>query len=317
MSDFSSRSKVNVVMATYNGAGYIVEQMTSIMSQRDVDVSLTIYDDCSTDGTVAVVREYIETVCSDAERPLIRLIVGEQNIGFPGSFFAGLDGAPNNVDFYAFADQDDVWLLDKLSDSLSALDGRLDADTPILYTEPTTCVNEELDFLYERSLDSLRISVSSFFLRARCAAHTMVFNRALRDHLLAFSSRHYGFSHGYLALILSIATGGSLVVGNRSHTLHRRLGSSVSDGGKGIGNRVRAEINNLLRPNINRSALARELLEYKPELLGEQDRTFLETCASYRGSVRSHLRLLNPVYFRCGVAGVNVEMWAAALVGRF
>lgn len=53
--------KVSVVMATYNGEGYIYEQMLSICHQTMPPDEVVIFDDCSKDQTVAVIRDFIES----------------------------------------------------------------------------------------------------------------------------------------------------------------------------------------------------------------------------------------------------------------
>ena len=50
--------KVSVVMCTYNGTQYIREQLDSILKQTYPIYELIIQDDCSTDDTVEIVREY-------------------------------------------------------------------------------------------------------------------------------------------------------------------------------------------------------------------------------------------------------------------
>lgn len=51
--------KVSVVMATYNGEEYIVEQLDSIINQSYPVDEIIICDDKSTDRTVGVITEYI------------------------------------------------------------------------------------------------------------------------------------------------------------------------------------------------------------------------------------------------------------------
>ncbi len=99
-------------MSTYNGAEYLEEQLRSILNQEDVDVRVLIRDDGSVDGTIAILKEY--------ERiPNVRIIYGS-NIGAAKSFLELIkvcDGTP----YYSFADQDDIWLPNKLSIAITAL----------------------------------------------------------------------------------------------------------------------------------------------------------------------------------------------------
>lgn len=103
-----------VVLASYNGIKYIKEQIDSILTQKGVNVSLNIYDDCSNDGTLEfIVSEY----SSNSTQIQIK-----KNIIPTGSaannFFQALTNIDENeiekYDFIAFADQDDIWLPNKL-----------------------------------------------------------------------------------------------------------------------------------------------------------------------------------------------------------
>ena len=49
---------ISIAMATYNGAKYIREQLDSILSQTIQDFELVICDDCSSDDTVSILKEY-------------------------------------------------------------------------------------------------------------------------------------------------------------------------------------------------------------------------------------------------------------------
>jgi rhamnosyltransferase len=120
-------------MSSYNGERYIREQLDSIFRQSNVEVHLYIRDDCSTDRTIDIIQSYSEDI------PL-KIIRGSENVGAPDSFLqllylVGTDSinSPDlNYDYYAFADQDDIWLPDKLSRGIEILN-KLDMDIPLLY----------------------------------------------------------------------------------------------------------------------------------------------------------------------------------------
>ena len=50
--------KVCVLMATYNGANYLAEQLESIAGQTHKNITLLVSDDGSTDETLAILEEY-------------------------------------------------------------------------------------------------------------------------------------------------------------------------------------------------------------------------------------------------------------------
>lgn len=105
-----NKSKVVVLMATYNGISWIAEQVSSILNQSDVEVELVISDDCSSDNTKAC----LESMAKDDSR--IILLPNLSRVFSAGKNFYRLiaDANTNNCDYVAFADQDDIWMQDKL-----------------------------------------------------------------------------------------------------------------------------------------------------------------------------------------------------------
>ena len=71
----SGRIKVSVVMCTYNGGRYLRQQIDSILAQTYPVDELIVQDDCSTDDTVAIVREYAKIY------PFIRVYVNDNYAG--------------------------------------------------------------------------------------------------------------------------------------------------------------------------------------------------------------------------------------------
>lgn len=93
---------ITVLMSTYNGEKYLKEQLDSILNQEQVDLKLLIRDDGSTDGTVNILKEY------ENSHTNIKWYSG-LNLGCGKSFFQLVLDAPKS-DYYAFVDQDDVWV---------------------------------------------------------------------------------------------------------------------------------------------------------------------------------------------------------------
>ena len=131
----SRQYSVAVLMSSYNGEKYLREQLDSILNQKDVDVHLHIRDDGSTDATLDIIREYIA-----ANPGKISLTTGE-NLGPGRSFMELLYNAPDTYDYYAFSDQDDVWLDDKLIAGIRVLKGRQKE----VYAGNLMCVDKDLN----------------------------------------------------------------------------------------------------------------------------------------------------------------------------
>lgn len=104
---------VATVLCTYNGERFIGEQLHSIAAQtRPID-RLVVLDDCSTDRTVEVVRDFAATAPF-----VVEVRINERNLGYTGNFERAL-GVPDE-DVIVLSDQDDVWRRDKVA-KLAAL----------------------------------------------------------------------------------------------------------------------------------------------------------------------------------------------------
>lgn len=110
--------KVLVVLASYNGDKYILDQLNSILNQIDVDVMIHVFDDFSNDFTC-------ETICSIND-PRIILTKSNTNSGsaalnFLNSLCSFDSSYLSSFDFISFADQDDIWINCKLINAIRLL----------------------------------------------------------------------------------------------------------------------------------------------------------------------------------------------------
>ncbi len=108
---------VAVCLAAYNGMRYLQQQVDSIFSQVDSEVTLFVSVDCSTDGT----EEWFSRLQAKNSR-VVLLPCGEKFGGAARNFFRLLcDIDFSAFDFVAFADQDDIWLPGKLKRATDTL----------------------------------------------------------------------------------------------------------------------------------------------------------------------------------------------------
>jgi glycosyltransferase involved in cell wall biosynthesis len=100
----------SIILATYNGEKYIKQQIDSILNQDYKDFELLIQDDCSSDATVAILKDY-------AGKDLrIQIFKNEKNLGYTKNFLSLL--AKTKGEYIVFCDQDDVWVNNRLSYTL-------------------------------------------------------------------------------------------------------------------------------------------------------------------------------------------------------
>lgn len=101
--------KFGVVIATYNGENYILEQLNSIISQTKKVDEIVITDDGSTDSTKKIINGFIY----DNKNFKIKLVEHSNSKSIQDNFIYGCSFF-EDVDYIFFCDQDDVWLENKV-----------------------------------------------------------------------------------------------------------------------------------------------------------------------------------------------------------
>lgn len=110
VSTASAKARVAVLMAAYNGTQWLQEQVDSILDQQGVDVTLFVSVDISSDNT----EQWI-TALSEADARVVPLPYGLKFGGAAKNFFRLIrDVDFSDYDYISFADQDDIWVADKL-----------------------------------------------------------------------------------------------------------------------------------------------------------------------------------------------------------
>lgn len=107
---------VSIVTPVYNVEKFITETMDCVRAQSFADWELLLVEDCGTDNTVSVIREYLEKT-GDAR---IRLICQEQNGGAARARNRGVREAAGR--FITYIDADDLWEPEKLEHQLKFME---------------------------------------------------------------------------------------------------------------------------------------------------------------------------------------------------
>ncbi|MCE7064776.1 glycosyltransferase [Dyadobacter sp. CY326] len=97
---------MSIALCTYNGQRYLKEQLNSVINQTYKNIEIVIVDDCSSDLTHDIIRDYAETHAS------VKVYVNPERLGYNKNFEKALKLCTG--EFIAICDQDDIWRHDKL-----------------------------------------------------------------------------------------------------------------------------------------------------------------------------------------------------------
>ena len=89
----------SICIATYNGEKFVKEQIVSILKQISDNDEIIITDDCSTDQTINIIKEFKD--------PRINIFVNDKKLGHQFNFEQSLLRCSKEIIF--FCDQDDIW----------------------------------------------------------------------------------------------------------------------------------------------------------------------------------------------------------------
>lgn len=209
---------VNVLISTYNGERYIADQIESVRKQTYPYIRIYVRDDGSSDRTLNILKEY-------EERGEIILLNGRDNIGYARSFLTLLKEVESG-DYWAFCDQDDVWLPQKVEWSLEWLN-KQDAGIPLLVGNAYQLIDAEMkQVLGEHIPPKYKFNFRRALTDCLYQGFVITFNGELRNLMLQGKIERLD-SHDWWANIL-VEKFGKSYFDPRIAAKHRRLNTSMS-----------------------------------------------------------------------------------------
>ncbi len=174
---------ITILLATYNGAAYLPEFLASLQRQKHTNWRLLVRDDSSSDDTRAILGHFAQ------QESRMDLVDDRQGrLGTLGNFQALMERAlAQGAHVVCFADQDDVWLPEKLAAQLAKLEQAQDQapdGTPVLVHSDMSVVDRHLKPIHRSFMAYQGIRHQAAPLVALLAQNfvtgcTMMFNRAL------------------------------------------------------------------------------------------------------------------------------------------
>ena len=223
--------QIAVLLATYNGARFLKEQLESLFRQSCDDFLLYVRDDGSTDDTLTIVEEFRQKFPG-------RIVVvdgDEKHVGAAKSFMRLLQYVES--DYYMFCDQDDFWHATKIEKTIAHMrdvESRACCDkvctTPVVVSTDLRVVDESRNVLRESFNADLKIDVFRKHPQMLCVRHVvtgcaMMFNRAARDAALPMSP--FALMHDEWVALCTQFRGGKVSVLDEATVDYRQHGSNT------------------------------------------------------------------------------------------
>jgi Glycosyltransferases involved in cell wall biogenesis len=230
----SDKGTISILMGTYNGEKYLEQQLQSIAVQTYKDWKLIVSDDGSTDRT----RELIEKFAQQFPDNKVILLTGPGK-GFAANFYSLLNRNDINSEFYAFCDQDDIWIENKLEVAVKKLTSESNSLNKYrLYGSRTKLIdsNENSIGFSPRFLKLFQFR--NALLQSYAGGNTMVFNRELKVLFETLPSDLKIVSHDWIMYIVCSAMNGTVIYDHQPYILYRQHDQNLVGSNTGIMSKV-------------------------------------------------------------------------------
>lgn len=298
------RRNVLVLMSTYNGEKYLREQIDSILEQCGVNVSLLVRDDGSTDKTLNILYEY-------QLFGKLTFYTGT-NIGPQLSFMHLLQNAPE-CEYYAFADQDDIWLKDKLSCAVNKLKEK--EERPALYFSQTQLTDENLNKKESVIINPL-LTFGESLIYKFIGGCTMVMNNKLRisisDKLPKIMPMHDIWIYS-----IAMAIDAFVVFDKSRHILYRQHSNNTVGQGQGFIYEWNLRKKRFLHQKDERYTQAKELKECYWDIIPSRNKKILYTFLAGKHCFSKRIAMLSNKNFRCSDKKTQILFWINVLTNKY
>ena len=177
--------KIDILMATYNGEKYLVEQLDSIINQTYHNWNLLIRDDNSTDRTLEIIQDYQK---KDNRIKLLKDNKG--NLGIVKNFEELLKNSES--EFIMFSDQDDIWVENKLDMYLKMIEkiknkGFMIHSDAILFDKNKSNILKDT-FISKKAINK---GLENVFFNYFVQGATILISKEIKNFILPFPKEVY------------------------------------------------------------------------------------------------------------------------------
>lgn len=200
----STTARVAILLCTYQGSRYLAEQLDSIRTQDHKNLVVCASDDGSEDNT----RELLGQHQNQWNNGNFSICSGPQQ-GYTTNFLSLVCQPDITADFFAYADQDDIWEPDKLSRAIAKLE-QIPPSVPALYCGRTCLIDENGKEIGLSPLFEKPPSFANAIVQNIGGGNTMVMNKAAREVLRSAGEKEVVY-HDWWTYQLITAAGGTVI----------------------------------------------------------------------------------------------------------
>ncbi len=188
---------VSIAMTTYNGENFLKEQLESIINQTYKNLEIIICDDCSTDNTINIIKDF------QKRDKRIKLYQNEKQLGVLKNFEKAIFLCSGK--YIALSDQDDIWVKNKIEIMFDAIgnytlafhdDMLIDKADNILFKS----------FWHKIGIINHLKDYKKLYINYYITGHSLFFKSSLKKNILPIPNDFYLFDLWPILIALKIGT---------------------------------------------------------------------------------------------------------------
>ena len=176
-------------------------------------------------------------------------------------------------EFYAFADQDDIWDKDKLQVAIEKIKN---TKKPTIYSSNTRLVDENMNFIKNETLRPVT-TLGSAIAKNYVTGCTTVFNFELMKYLRRHVPRYAPY-HDWWTNLVCLSVDGISIYDYEPHMNYRQHGNNVVSGNDSIWKKWFSRLGRFISTRYHRDLMAQEILQFYGDNIANDKRKILETC---------------------------------------
>jgi len=302
---------IAILLCTFNGARFLAQQLASYEAQDVCDWRLFASDDGSQDATLSLLQDFQKKHGADK----VQIRHGPRR-GFVANFLSLVCDPAVQGAYYAFSDQDDIWLPDKLTRARRFLINA-GSDNPAVYCSRTRLIDENGREIGLSPLFKKPPSFRNALTQSIAGGNTMMLNEAGRQLLRRAGADVSCASHDWWVYLAVTAVGGTLFYDAAPSIFYRVHARNVIGSNRTLAAqlwRARMLWHGRFKSWADMNVAALERIE--SEMTVENRRIFALFRSSRKQSLVPRVRGLLRAGIRRQTLLGNIGLAAAAIVGK-
>ena len=242
--------KIAVILCIKDGELFLSDQLNSIRLQKGVEIDLYVKNNLSVDNSSIILQRFID----ENSHINVKVFKGDAN-HYANSFIDLALKVGINYNYYAFCDQDDIWLKNHLFTGIDLI--RNYQDVPCLSCSRTFLINEKGENIGKSIFFKKSPSFRNALVQSIAGANTMVFNKKAFQLLSNLNTKKHIVSHDWIIYLLVSIFDGVIIYSQNPTVQYRQHSKNKIGSNKGFLNKLirikmtlKGEFNNYCKSNI-------------------------------------------------------------------